>query len=117
MANFNQTLSGCGFMVKEMKMDCDLAIEYIMENVKENDRLELSYNRVFTPGEVLNIDKSHYHGKKGTKVLIHVMEGTSSSTVEVDLEEIKDDLIEINHTPKNGEEVVILIDTCEVEKH
>ncbi|MDR3291094.1 MAG: DUF2097 domain-containing protein [Methanobrevibacter sp.] len=100
-------------MVKEMKMDCDLAIEYIMNNVKENDRLELSYNRVFTPGEVLNIDNSHYNGKNGAKVLIHVLEGSSSSTVEVDLEEIKDDLIEINHIPKNGEEVVILIDKCE----
>jgi len=102
-------------MVKEMKMNCDLAIEYIMDNVKENDTLELSYNRVFTPGEVLNIDKTHYHGKKGAKVLIHVLEGTSSSTVEVDLEEIKYDLIEVNHIPKNGEEVIISIDKCEVE--
>ncbi|MDR1818890.1 MAG: DUF2097 domain-containing protein [Methanobrevibacter sp.] len=102
-------------MVKEMKMNCDLAIEYIMDNVKENDTLELSYNRVFTPGEVLNIDKTHYHGKKGAKVLIHVLEGTSSSTVEVDLEEIKYDLIEVNHIPKNREEVIISIDKCEVE--
>ncbi|MDR3222837.1 MAG: DUF2097 domain-containing protein [Methanobrevibacter sp.] len=102
-------------MVKEIEMDCDLAIEYIMNNVKENDRLELSYNRVFTPGEVLNIDNSTYHGKNGAKVLIHVLEGSSSSTVEVDLEEIKDDLIEVNHIPKNGEEIIILIDKCEVE--
>jgi hypothetical protein len=102
-------------MVKEMKLDCDLAIDYIINNVKLYDKLELSYNRVFTPGEVLNIDTSEYHGKKGAKVVIHVSEDTYTSTVEVDLEKIKDELIEIKHIPQDdGEEVIILIDKCEV---
>jgi hypothetical protein len=102
-------------MIKELKMDCDLAIDYIIEHVKVYDTLELSYNRVFTPGEVLNIDTSEYNGKKGCKVVIHVSEETFTSSVEVDLEEIKDDLIEVTHIPKGtDEETVILIDKCDM---
>ncbi len=40
-------------MIKTIKMDCDDAIDYVRNNVKEYDDLELSYNRVFTPGEVI----------------------------------------------------------------
>ncbi|MDR0911386.1 MAG: DUF2097 domain-containing protein [Methanobrevibacter sp.] len=102
--------------VKELKMDCDLAIDYIMKNVKIGDRLELSYNRVFTPGEVLNIDDSIYNGKKGAKILIHILEEIHTSTVEVDLEEIKNDLIEVHHIPSdNREELIIITDKCEIE--
>ncbi|MCL2116023.1 MAG: DUF2097 domain-containing protein [Methanobrevibacter sp.] len=102
-------------ITKELEMDCDLAIKYIKENVNIHDILELSYNRVFTPGEVLNVDTSEYNGKEGLKVLIHVSEDTFTSTVEVDLEEIKDELIEITHIPKNKDEkTVILIERCEI---
>lgn len=96
-------------------MDCDKAIEYIKENVQIYDILELSYNRVFTPGEVLNIDTSEYNGKNGLKVVIHVSEETFTSTVEVDLEEVKEELIEVIHIPKNKDEkTVILIDKCDI---
>ncbi len=103
--------------VNELEMDCDAALDYIKKNVKVYDVLELSYNRVFTPGEVLNIDTSEYNGKEGLKVVIHVSEETFTSTVEVDLEEIKDELIEVKHIPKNSnEETVILIDRCDLEE-
>jgi len=102
-------------ITKELKMDCDLAIDYIKENVNVHDILELSYNRVFTPGEVLNIDTDEYNGKKGLKLIIHVSEDTFTSTVEVDVEEIKGDLIEVIHIPKNKDEkTVILIETCDL---
>lgn len=100
---------------KELKMDCDEAIDYIKKNVNVYDVLELSYNRVFTPGEVLNIDTSEYNGKEGLKVIIHVSEETFSSTVEVDLEEVRDELIEIIHIPKDkNETIVILIEKCDI---
>lgn len=102
-------------ITKEVEMDCDLAIDYIKKNVNAHDILELSYNRVFTPGEVLSIDTSEYNGKEGLKVIIHVSEDTFTSTVEVDVEEIKDDLIEVTHIPKNKDEkTVILIEKCEL---
>ena len=100
----------------EFNMDCDEALNYIKENVKVYDVLELSYNRVFTPGEVLTIDTSEYHGKEGLKVIINVTEGEFTSTVEVDLEEVKDELIEVIHIPKNkNEAIIIMIDKCEIE--
>ena len=43
-------------MIETMTMDCDEAIDYVRENVKVYDTLELSYNRIFTPGEVIGID-------------------------------------------------------------
>ena len=43
-------------MIKTITMDCDDAINYIRENVIVNDKLELSYNRVFTPCEVIALD-------------------------------------------------------------
>lgn len=101
--------------ITEIGMDCDQAIDFIKKNVTEGDTLELSYNRVFTPGEVLNIDTSEYNGKEGLKVLIHISEEDFTSTVEVDLEEVKEDLIEVIHIPKNqNEKTVILIEKCEI---
>ncbi len=42
-------------MEKEMNLKADEAIEYVKSNVKNYDVLEISYNRVFVPGEVLDI--------------------------------------------------------------
>ena len=96
---------------QELKMSCNEVIDYVKENVNVYDTLELSYNRVFTPGEVLNIDTSEYNGKKGLKVVIHLSEGTFSPSVEVDLEEIKGELVEVIHIPKDkNEKAIILID-------
>ncbi|MCL2687025.1 MAG: DUF2097 domain-containing protein [Methanobrevibacter sp.] len=100
---------------QELKMSCNEAIDYIKKNVNVYDILELSYNRVFTPGEVLNIDTSEYNGKKGLKLVIHVSEGTFNPNVEIDLEEIKGELIEIVHISKDkSERVIILIDKCDI---
>jgi len=100
---------------QEIKMSCNEVIDYIKENVKVYDTLELSYNRIFTPGEVLNIDTSEYNGKEGLKVVIHVSEGTFTPNVEIDLEEIKGELIEVIHIPKDkNEKVIILIDKCDI---
>ena len=38
------------------------------------------------------------------------------TTVELDLEEIRDDLVEIKHTPKEGEDTtIIIIERCETD--
>jgi hypothetical protein len=43
-------------MEKQLKMNCDEAIEYVKDNVKKYDTLELSYNIVYTPGKVMNME-------------------------------------------------------------
>lgn len=101
-------------MVKDLSMDCEEAIEYVKKEVKPFDKVEMSYNRVFTPGEVINIETCVLKGgKKSCNVVVHVDGDTIHNTVDIDLEEIKYDLIEVRHLPKDGEEVLISIDTCE----
>ena len=96
-------------------MDCDEALEYVKDNVKDYDYLELSYNRIFTPGEVINVDKDFLNGKDVLNVMIQVDGDTVRNTVVVDLEEIKDDLIEVRHKPQNEEdETLIIVEKCEI---
>ena len=101
-------------MVKTMTMDCEEAIEYVKKNVKPYDNVELSYNRVFTPGEVINIETCVLNGgRKSCSVMVQLSGDTLSNTVEVDLEEIKYDLIEVKHLPKDDEEILITIEKCD----
>lgn len=103
-------------MVKNLTMDCNEAIEYVKKNVKPYDNVEMSYNRVFTPGEVINVETCVLKGgRKSCTVLVSLEGDTIHSTVDVDLEQIKYDLIEVRHFPQDGEETLIVIDTCEDE--
>ncbi|MCK9151963.1 DUF2097 domain-containing protein [Methanobacterium alcaliphilum] len=100
-----------------IKVDCDEAIGYVKENVNVFDEVELSYNRIFTAGEVLNVDTSKYYGEHGVKIMVSIQGDTVSSSVEIDLVELKDDLIEIRHIPKNSDKsVLLLIERCEMDE-
>lgn len=102
-------------MEKILKMDCDEAIEYVKNNVQNYDHLELSYNRVYTPGEVISIQTECLSGKDVCSVMVQLTGDTLRNTIEVDLEEVKDDLIEVKHKPKGQEEVtVITIEKCDM---
>ena len=104
-------------MEKMLTMDCDEAIDYIRKNVKIYDNLELSYHRVFTPGEVINIEEYVCdEDRKSCRVIVQIQGENVGQSVEVDLESIKDDLIEIRHLP-TGEEypTTIVIEKCESE--
>ena len=103
-------------MERTITMDSEDAIKNVEENVKIYDVLELSYHRIFTPGEVLSIDKEDRKGKKSFRVMIQVAGDLVSQSVEVDLEEVKDDLVEIKHIPKDGgKSTVITIERCDTE--
>jgi hypothetical protein len=101
-------------MEKNLKMDCEEAIEYVKNNVKTYDNLELSYNKIYTPGEVINVVIECLKGKETCSVMVQLAGDTINSTVEVDLEEVKDDLVEVKHTPKDKDDTtVITIDRCD----
>ena len=85
------------------------AVKYLKENVKIHDRIELSYNRIFAEGEILNMDFSKYFGEPGFKILISLDESDLGATVEVDVYEVEEDIIEFVHYPKNGEEVDVTV--------
>jgi hypothetical protein len=101
-------------MIKTIKMDCDEAIDYVRNNVKEYDDLELSYNRVFTPGEVIGIDiEEEKSGEPACRVMVQVSSDIGT-TVDLDLQELKDELVEVKHTPKDSDtSTVIVIERCE----
>ena len=92
--------------MKELSLSVDEAVTYLKENVKIHDGLEISYNRIFAEGEILNMDFSEYFGKPGFKMLMSLDETHLDPTIEIDILEIKEDLIEFKHKPQGDDEIV-----------
>lgn len=95
--------------MKELELTTKEAVNYLKQNVKIHDRIEISYNRVFAEGEVLNVDFSEYFGEPGFRLLVSLDESDIGSTIEIDIYEFEEDIIEFVHYPKNGEEVVVSV--------
>ncbi|MBQ2832802.1 DUF2097 domain-containing protein [Methanobrevibacter sp.] len=95
--------------MKELELTTKDAINYLKENVKIHDKIEISYNRVFAEGEVLNVDFSEYFGEPGFRLLVSLDESDIGSTVEIDIYEFEEDIIEFVHYPKDGEEVDVTV--------
>ncbi|MBR2557609.1 MAG: DUF2097 domain-containing protein [Methanobrevibacter sp.] len=95
--------------MKQLELTVDGAVDYLKENLKIHDNLEISYNRIFAEGEVLNVDFSLYFGEPGFKILMSLDETHLSPTIEIDIYEIQEDLIEFNHYPRNGEQVEVTV--------
>ena len=93
-------------MVEEVQMTLEEAIEYVRNEVKVGDVLEISYNRIFAPGEVLGITEEDEVTGEGLRVGLQLTGEILNQAVEVDLHEIADDLLEIRHI-HDGEEIVI----------
>lgn len=96
----------CDNMVKEIKMSAEEAIEYVRENVQIRDILEISYNRIFAPGEVLNIISEDEETGEGLRVSLQLNGEILNQVVDVDFKEIKDDLLELRHI--KGDKITIV---------
>lgn len=95
--------------MKDLELTTKEAVEYLKENVKIHDNIEISYNRIFAEGEVLNVDFSKYFGEPGFKMLVSLDESDLGATVEIDVYEVEDDIIEFIHYPKEGDEVEVTV--------
>jgi hypothetical protein len=95
--------------MKNLELTTEEAINYLKENVKIHDGIEISYDRIFAEGEVLNMDFSDYFGKPGFKMLVSLDESALGATIEIDVYEVQEDIIEFIHYPKNGEDVEITV--------
>jgi len=95
--------------MKELELTTEEAVSYLKENLEIHDNIEISYNRIFAEGEILNVDFSEYFGKPGFKLLVSMDESNLGSTVEIDIYEVQDDIIEFIHKPKDGEEVEVTV--------
>lgn len=95
--------------MKELELTTKQAVEYLKENVKIHDNIEISYNRIFAEGEVLNVDFSEYFGEPGFRLLVSLVESDLGATIEIDIYEVEEDIIEFVHYPKNGEDVDVTV--------
>ena len=87
-------------------MSAEEAIEYVRENVQIRDILEISYNRIFAPGEVLNIISEEEETGEGLRVSLQLNCEILNQVVDVDFKEIKDDLLELRHI--KGDKITIV---------
>ena len=95
--------------MEEILLTVDEAIEYVRNNVNVGDTLEISYNRIFAPGEVLGILQEDEETGEGLRVNLQLNGEILNQAVEIDFNEIYDDLLEMNHIT-DDKEVTIEID-------
>lgn len=95
--------------MREMELTTKDAVKYLKENLEIHDNIEISYNRIFAEGEVLNVDFSEYFGEPGFKILVSLDESELGATIEIDVYEVEEDIIEFVHYPKDGEVVDVTV--------
>ena len=93
-------------MVEEIQMTFDEALEYVKNNVEVGDILEISYNRIFAPGEVLGFTEEDEMTGEGYRVGLQLTGKILNQCVELDFNEIEDDLIEMRHVTDEKEVII-----------
>jgi len=93
-------------MVKEVQMTVDEAIEYVRNNIQVRDLVEISYSRIFAPGEVLGLTEEDEMTGEGLRLAIQLTGEILNQSVEIDFNEIRDDLLEIRHIHDDDEIVI-----------
>ncbi len=82
----------------------DEIADYVWNNFKPGSLLEISYNRVFIPGEVIHIDNTD-----DIVITLRLKGELLNQTIEVNINDIKDELIEIRHTFEGNVVVISII--------
>ena len=96
-------------MIEEVEMTYEDAVEYIRNNVNVGDILEVSYNRIFAPGEVLGITEEDEITGEGLRVGMQLNGEILNQSVEIDFKEIADDLIEMRHITDDKELIIEIL--------
>ena len=84
------------------------ALEYVKLNVSKEDILELSYNRIFAPGEVLDVMVEEEFGEEEIIVSLHLNGNLINDIVKINLNNIKEDLLEIVHITEEKETIILI---------
>lgn len=77
--------------------------EFILENFKEDAIVEISYNRVFIPGKILYIDDD-------ASITLQLKGELLNQRVDIDINEVKKELVEIIHTYEDKSIIISIID-------
>lgn len=96
-------------MIEEVEMSFDEALEYVKTKVNVGDVLELSYNRIFAPGEVLGFTEEDDMTGEGFRVSLQLNGEILNQSIEIDFDEIKDDLIEMRHITDEKELIIEIL--------
>ena len=96
-------------MVEEIQMSFEDAVEYIRNEVNVGDILEVSYNRIFAPGEVFGITEEDEITGEGLRVGMQLNGEILNQSIEIDFKEIEDDLIEMRHVTDDKELIIEIL--------
>ena len=96
-------------MVEEVQMTYDEALDYVKTQVEVGDTLEISYNRIFAPGEVLGFTEEDDVTGEGFRVGLQLNGEILNQSVEIDFKEIEDDLIEMRHVTDDKELIIEIL--------
>lgn len=96
-------------MEKEINLKSDEALDYIKNNVENYDTLEISFNRIFIPGEVLDMEINDDGDDESLILMLQLNGELLNDTIQIDLVRIKDDILEIRHI-KNDGSILIVVD-------
>ncbi|MCL2116022.1 MAG: DUF2097 domain-containing protein [Methanobrevibacter sp.] len=95
-------------MNEKIDLKSDEVLNYVKLNVKEEDTLEISYNRIFAPGEVLDVRTYEEFGEENVVVSLQLNGELVNDVVEINLNDIKDDLIEVCHITGEKETLIVV---------
>lgn len=96
-------------MVEEVQMTFEEALDYVKNEVEVGDTLEISYNRIFAPGEVLGFTEEDEETGEGYRVGLQLNGKILNQAVELDFKEIEDDLIEMRHITDDKELIIEIL--------
>ena len=96
-------------MVEEVEMSFEDALDYVKTQVEVGDILEISYNRIFAPGEVLGFTEEDEMTGEGFRVGLQLNGEILNQSVEIDFKEIEDDLIEMRHITDDKELIIEIL--------
>ena len=97
-------------MEKEIILNTEEVVHYVKNEVEQYDTLEISYNRIYVPAEVLDIEHEGEDEIESLRLLLQLKGELLNDTVELDLVQIKNDIIEIRHIKSEDHEVVIVVE-------
>ena len=96
-------------MVEEIQMTYEDAVEYVRNNVQVGDVLEVSYNRIFAPGEVLGITEEDEETGEGLRVGMQLNGEILNQAIEIDFKDLEEDLIEMRHITDEKELIIEIL--------
>jgi hypothetical protein len=98
-------------MENEITLSSEELIHYVKNKVEVYDILEISYNRIFLPAEVIDVEHEvDENDVERLNVVLQLKGELLNDTIQLDLFEIKEDIIEVRHINKAEELVVIVVE-------